>query len=545
MKILAILIILIAIMLPTAVYAQIENVQVEVYYISDASDATDTLGGGLEEGSVTYRIFIDLSEGCKLMKIYGDENHPIRIESTTGFFNNTLRGRSFGFELPNNNLKNNTMALDSWLTIGYATNKHMGIPKEVDPDTSIVGGIRNDGGSAKIPGGLLVNSNPGAGKSLTISDGLLQSSSPFPEFEDFGIVDVFTGLDTTIFGNSHNHGIFSSSNMRLQANPGLNGAGEDNKILIAQLTTTGELSFNLNVEVFVPDEEGGKILKFVSGDTLLDDLTIYSNWLSFPATCGCTDPDYAEFNKDVTCDDGSCATPVVFGCTDPSACNFNPDANTNLPELCCYDSKCALDLNIVCPGVVFGCTDPNAYNFKPGANRTSKIDTCCYVAGCRNPLYLEYNPLACFDDGSYCRFLIVTGCMNKDACNFNPFANRHEEDSCIYTGESCTNKSSLYSNSSQGLFIENAGNPDHVTESLMLYPNPVNNILSYVIEVQTESVVYCEIIDMNGKFIYAEFPHSINFPYAGSLDMSKHQPGTYMFRLHINDRIISKVLLKY
>ncbi|MEY4593948.1 MAG: hypothetical protein RIQ47_358, partial [Bacteroidota bacterium] len=40
--------------------AQVENVIVERYYVSDASDATDTIGGGLAAGSVTYRIYIDL-----------------------------------------------------------------------------------------------------------------------------------------------------------------------------------------------------------------------------------------------------------------------------------------------------------------------------------------------------------------------------------------------------------------------------------------------------------------------------------------------------
>ena len=56
--------------------AQLQKVIVEKYYISDANDATDTLGGGINIGSTTYRIYVDLAPGSLLKKIYGDANHP-------------------------------------------------------------------------------------------------------------------------------------------------------------------------------------------------------------------------------------------------------------------------------------------------------------------------------------------------------------------------------------------------------------------------------------------------------------------------------------
>ncbi|MBK8228956.1 MAG: hypothetical protein IPK70_17515 [Flavobacteriales bacterium] len=49
----------------------------------------------------------------------------------------------------------------------------LGIPKADDPDGSSVGGANNDGGSAAIPGGLLVNGTPEMGIVLTTSDGLV------------------------------------------------------------------------------------------------------------------------------------------------------------------------------------------------------------------------------------------------------------------------------------------------------------------------------------------------------------------------------------
>ena len=48
--------------------AQLQKVIVEKYYISDANDASDTLGGGINTGTTTYRIFVDLAPGSILKK---------------------------------------------------------------------------------------------------------------------------------------------------------------------------------------------------------------------------------------------------------------------------------------------------------------------------------------------------------------------------------------------------------------------------------------------------------------------------------------------
>jgi hypothetical protein len=145
----------------TTLQAQLEGVIVEKYYVSDESDATDTTGGGLEEGSVTYRLYIDLKEGTRLTKIYGDQNHKLSITSSAKFFNNILftGNNTFGFRILPVYLRFNTMALDTWLTIGFATKQHVGVLKSEDPDTSIIGGKKNDGGSGEIVSGLLINND--------------------------------------------------------------------------------------------------------------------------------------------------------------------------------------------------------------------------------------------------------------------------------------------------------------------------------------------------------------------------------------------------
>ena len=68
-------------------FAQLEKVIVEKYYVSDDKDSTDTFGGVLKSGSTTYRIYVDLMPGSKLMKMYADANHKVEFASTEVFFN--------------------------------------------------------------------------------------------------------------------------------------------------------------------------------------------------------------------------------------------------------------------------------------------------------------------------------------------------------------------------------------------------------------------------------------------------------------------------
>jgi hypothetical protein len=166
-----------------------------------------------------------------------------------------------------------------------------------------------------------------------------------------------TGEDTSIFGSNTNNGQFVSYGMGIQVlGNGLSGLNPENKILIAQLTTKGEIAYELNIEVDTSSIVGTpKIVKYVADKTVLMDNEIFSSFLKYPLIeiCGCRDPEYLEYNPDFDCDNmDSCKTPVIYGCTDPSACNFNADANYNVPELCCYPGKCNnRDIDVVCPAI--------------------------------------------------------------------------------------------------------------------------------------------------------------------------------------------------
>ncbi|HZV68745.1 MAG TPA: T9SS type A sorting domain-containing protein [Saprospiraceae bacterium] len=339
-------------------FAQIEGVHVETYYVSDQADATDTFGGHLEEGSKTYRIFIDLLPGSRILSIFGEEGHPLIFSSPRPFFNHRDEGISFGKDLNKNRYGSGTTPLDTYITIGqcsksFAQGAYFGVPKSSDPDGSIVGGVNNDGGSNYINGGLLNNASSDAGIPVTISDGLAVKHLLPDSWIEIGFKDILTDEDTTIFGSHIQKSDFYSTDALLR-NSGVNGVDSiQNEILIAQLTTKGEISFELNMEVEIFNNGVSETIKFVARNDILGDDEIFSPWLKFPFTCGCTDPDYLEASTTFACTDNSqCITPVVLGCTDSLACNYNPDANFNVPDLCCYIGYCHnLDISVACPNL--------------------------------------------------------------------------------------------------------------------------------------------------------------------------------------------------
>lgn len=335
--------------------AQLENIVVELYYISDANDATDTLGGGLPIGSKTYRVYADLAPNAKIKRLYGDANHPIIIRSTQAFFNNKEDGKTFGYEFPKTRLDENTVALDTWLTIGQTTtnsSKQAGVLKVNDTNGSFIAGNGvHDGGSAEILEGLLNNSDPQAGIPINVADGNDTLENLPSAGASIGIVNQIDYTDSTIFGSIVSGNEFESRNASV-FNSGTKGVDTTlNHVLLAQLTTLGELYFELNLEIEVEGPNGNQIFKYVARDSSLAQDELLSSLLVYPPQCGCQDANYLEFSPTYACGSpDSCRTLIVFGCLDPLACNYNVNANFNINDLCCYIGDCNdLDIATVCP----------------------------------------------------------------------------------------------------------------------------------------------------------------------------------------------------
>ncbi|HMQ76958.1 MAG TPA: T9SS type A sorting domain-containing protein [Flavobacteriales bacterium] len=219
----------------------LEGILVERYYVADANDASDSDGSSdLDEGEITYRVFADLKAGYKLITVGGFPGHDISFNTTTTFFYNDDRGEAWAVDINDIHLNKNSVAIDSWLTVGAASDAHWGVPKDEDPDGSIL--TSNDGGSTGTP--MLVNTDPLAGIPLTQADGLIPGTPP-------GILSV--GSAPTIF-NDLNGSSYSSDNFAWSSNIGnIEGPTASNRILLGQFTTDGTLTFCLNLWVRIPD----------------------------------------------------------------------------------------------------------------------------------------------------------------------------------------------------------------------------------------------------------------------------------------------------
>ncbi len=304
-------------------------------------------------GMTTYRVYAEFESPLdKVSSLFGLPTiedgvvtgpcQPLKIETTTSWYNDNF-GTSLGSSINSGFfIFVPSLAADSWLTIG------------VENSTDFDGGQVNY--TLGIQSAIIASFNTVNGSSFIVNNGSV-------------------------------HTFFNSTN-------GF-GSGPNNRVLLAQLTTTGQISFELNLSVYL----GNNI----------------ANEVSYVSNMNCEqgsefDVDGAPFGLIYQ------GPPVFLGCTDPTALNYDDEATIN-------DGTCVY-------AQIFGCTDPTALNYDELA--TDDDGSCQYpvVLGCTDPTALNYNELAMVDDGS-CQYLIISGCTDPTATNFNP--NAEEDDgSCIY-----------------------------------------------------------------------------------------------------------------
>jgi hypothetical protein len=442
----------------------LENIIVETYYVSDANDATDTDGGSLPANSVTYRVFVDMAPGYELQAVYGNTNHEMRIETTTFFFNNADRGEITGDIIPANRLDENTVALDSWVGMSGASDNHLGVLKTADTNGSIIGGANNDGGSAGIPAGLLSNNDPIAGQPLTVADGMITGFVP-------SITAI--GIDLSMFADINSSVPFSSNGGAWSVLEGVQGPTSENIVLIAQITTNGELEFHLNIQLGILT---GGVEQYVSSNPIGAEQ--FFNALNYPLlpVFGCTSMSACNYDVTAEEDNGSCIEPTpnceicnatndgliivdadgdgicnaqeIAGCTSSAtACNYNPAATDEVDclepiENCtqCSGQNLVLidtDGDGVCDAdEVAGCTDALACNY--AAFATDDDGSClipvenCTVCNANN----DGLDLIDSDGDGICDALENPGCLSVTACNYNPEATS-DNGTCVEPIENC------------------------------------------------------------------------------------------------------------
>jgi len=386
MRMKTLLTILLSLYCSLKMHAQLDGLFIETYYVTDSLDATDTIGGNLLAGETTYRVYIDLAPGSKLIAAFGDSDHPFQIAGTRRFFNN-VDGATFGYDIPKVSYESNTVALDSYITIGQngfqGLKNYFGIPKQEDTDGSFIGGGNNDGGSEIIEGGLLTNNDAVAGVPLTEADGMDTLNLVIEDWFNFGIVDFTTGEDSTIFSVNAVDSSFTSSQFEIRCTGVYGVVPDSNKVLLAQLTTPGEIALRLNVRILTL---AGDTLTYYGTNVVNQPSAFFAPDLVYPQVCGCTNPDYLEFSPDFACEeDGACQTPIVYGCTDTLACNYDSLANFHIDNLCCYPGFCQeRDLEEVCPQL-----KGETFDFKVYPNPASENVFVQVLSGVKSNLLIE------------------------------------------------------------------------------------------------------------------------------------------------------------
>lgn len=251
----------------------LDSIIIEKYYISNNDDAIVGVGGDLPVGSVTYRIFVDLKPGYNFQALYGVPNHELRLSTTTKFFNNTDRGNTTP-SYTKNQMRNNTVMLDSWFSVGAASggtgaSSNFGVLKSDDNGVSTVTNLD----------GILQSTNPFAGIPLTQQDGMIAGSSTLSP-----VSVTFVGLSTEldVFNDGSADGnLFTTNNGSIAALGGSKGIDTTiNRILIGQFTTEGVFCYKLNIQIGTPS---GGVEKYVASNP-------QGNEIQLASLEGCLDP---------------------------------------------------------------------------------------------------------------------------------------------------------------------------------------------------------------------------------------------------------------
>lgn len=345
---------------------------------------------GLAAGLNTYRVYVTTPSADDFVSsVSGDSNVPAYLNTTTSFYQDPFGSISpdninplFFTVVP-------SLAYDSWLTIG-------------------------------------IESQPQGGQS-----GITFVQAPGDNWQNQFNAGNNLNIDS-FFGGSW-FALITASN---------GYAGDDQRVLVAQLTTSGEVTGQLYVQVFPNGDQ--------SQDTYLT--------LGFGGNeCGCTDAEACNYNGDATYDDGSCGYPEfgydcegncvsdtdgdgvcdeleILGCTTVGNCNYNPAATEHDQSMCAVSPFC------------IGCNDVEACNYNPNVIPEPNFNdgSCEYAV---DGFDCAGN---CLDDNGDLICDVLQGCGDPTACNYEEGVEFPSLDFCDFC--SCPNITS--SHEGYGIEIE-------------------------------------------------------------------------------------------
>ena len=309
----------------------------------NAAGGQDGFSIEIEEASIdgvlsTYRVYVTTpGAGDFVSAISGDENNPSFLRTTTSFSQSSVGGLTADAINPAFFGLFPDLATDSWLTIG-------------------------------------IDQAPASGEG-SISTAVAAGDTWASDFEAGGNLEL-----NSFFGGSW----FALNNVS-------NGfAGDDNRVLVAQLTTDGNITGSLYTQIF-PGGDSSQEIRLN---------------LSF-GTSGC-------------------------GCMDETACNYDADAIYENNDSCLANDECG-----VCdgPGSVYecGCADIPEENCDCDGNQLDDCGVCggdnSSCTGCMDDGACNYDGTATIDSG--CEYETCAGCTDSESCSYDDWATI-DNGSCEY-----------------------------------------------------------------------------------------------------------------
>ena len=230
-----------------------------------------------------------------LSSVYGNDENPLSVTTTDGFYNDQFGGTTAGAINPAVLAFFPTAAVDSWATIG-------------------------------------IESAP-VGSEVAIS---VVESSAQPWVNSFAFGSTQDGQDVLMTDAT------GGAWYVLNGTPNGLPDAMNNRVLFMQLTTSGDFSGTVNTQVFEHGVGANSIYKSFSFDGVGTFSAEGEGGGDTGNACGCTDITATNYDVDAVYDDGSCEYSVP-GCTDATACNYDADATED-------DGSCLqLDECQVCP----------------------------------------------------------------------------------------------------------------------------------------------------------------------------------------------------
>jgi hypothetical protein len=189
----------------------------------------------------TFRIYATIAPDHRLQMVYGAERHALHIVSSAPFHNVTEAG-SYAHEVGSAEGFDENSIPDSWITIGAVDKAHWGIPVHLDTKGSIYGGHdRCRGPRSARPG-------------WCSRDGAIPADS-VPQVVTFRFTPSYLA---TVKGSE-----LHTLDGAWAVLGGVSGMRTQGHVLLAQLTTKGDLGFRLNLQFGLPD---GSLQRYVHAD---------------------------------------------------------------------------------------------------------------------------------------------------------------------------------------------------------------------------------------------------------------------------------------